>query len=128
MSSVKSLIERLPPRELMRNSASDWRSYDGIAERYDRVWSVRFETVARRIWTLLNPRIGVNVLDIGTGTGIILKILKESSPQPHLIVGCDRSGEMLEQAKAHVPGFRGFVADATALPIPTETFDIATAS
>ena len=50
---------------------SDWRSYDEIAERYDRVWSARFEAVARHIWALMSPRASDKLLDIGTGTGIV---------------------------------------------------------
>jgi len=65
---------------------SDWRGYDAIADRYDRMWSTRFEAVARRIWTLLPVRIGADVLDIGAGTGIVLKVLTEMNPKVGTIV------------------------------------------
>ena len=45
----------------------DWRSYDEIAERYDRVWSARFQAVARHIWALMPPRAGDRKLDIALG-------------------------------------------------------------
>jgi ubiquinone/menaquinone biosynthesis C-methylase UbiE len=109
-------------------NTSEWQGYDAIAERYDRVWSTRFESVARRIWTLIPVRFGAAVLDLGCGTGIVTRILTELNRQPRLIVGCDRSPRMLNQALLHVPELRACIGDATALPISTATFDIVTAS
>ena len=88
----------------------DWRSYDEIAERYDRVWSARFQAV------------------VGTGTGIVPRALAEVAQAPGLMVGCDRSAGMLLQARAQVAGLRVLVGDATALPFESENFDLATAS
>jgi len=107
---------------------SDWRSYDEIAERYDRVWSARFEAVARHIWALVPHRAGDKVLDIGTGTGIVPMALGEVAQAPSLVVGCDLSAGMLLRARARVAGLCVLVADATALPFRGESFDLATAS
>ncbi len=106
---------------------TDWRSYDAIAERYDQAWSATFEAVARRIWGLIPPNGGRRVLDIGTGTGIVLRTLSVVSPADRLMVGCDRSVGMVQRA-ARLAGVRILVADATALPFPGESFDVATAS
>jgi ubiquinone/menaquinone biosynthesis C-methylase UbiE len=106
----------------------DWRSYDEIAERYDRVWSARFEAVARHIWALMPPQAGDKVLDIGTGTGIVPRTLSEAAQASGLMVGCDRSAGMLLRARAQVVGLRVLVGDATALPFQDESFDLATAS
>ena len=106
----------------------DWRSYAEIAERYDRVWSARFQAVARHIWALMPPRAGDRKLDIGTGTGIVPRALAEVAQAPGLMVGCDRSAGMLLQARAQVAGLRVLVGDATALPFESENFDLATAS
>jgi ubiquinone/menaquinone biosynthesis C-methylase UbiE len=61
-----------------------------IAERYDTVWSARFEAVARQIGVLVPARIGDKVLHIGTGTGIVARILTEVAPKVGLMVACDR--------------------------------------
>ncbi|MBI1984123.1 MAG: methyltransferase domain-containing protein, partial [Acidobacteria bacterium] len=106
----------------------DWRSYDGIAEPYDRVWSARFEAVARHLWALMPPRPGDKVLDIGTGTGVVPMTLCEGGQKPGLIVGCDRSAGMLLRARNRLPGLRVLVADAGALPFGGESFDLVTAS
>lgn len=106
----------------------DWRSYDGIAECYDRLWFARFEAVARRIWELVPLKAGDKVLDIGTGTGIVARTLCEVAQAPGLTVGCDRSPGMLLRARASVVGLRAVVAEATALPFRDGSLDLATAS
>lgn len=107
---------------------ADWRSYGEIAERYDRVWSARFEVVARHIWALIPPNDGDKVLDVGTGTGIVPRTLSEVAQASGFRVGCDRSAGMLLRARAQGVGLHVLVADATALPFRGESFDIATAS
>lgn len=109
-------------------AVGDWRSYDNIAERYDSVWSGRFEAVARQIWALVPPHPGDKVLDIGTGTGIVLRSLAEVAPGAGLTVGCDRSAMMLLRARRRAAGVRVLAADATALPFRDESFHLATAS
>ena len=106
----------------------DWRSYETIADHYDRVWSARFEVVARRLWALVPPEARDKVLDIGTGTGIVARTLPEAAQASGLIVGCDRSVSMLLRARAQVAALRVLAADATALPFRGESFDLATAS
>ena len=73
----------------------DWHSYDAIAEHYDRAWSARFETVARHIWARVPLNVGDAVLDIGTGTGIALRVRSELARTAKLAIGCDRSIAML---------------------------------
>jgi ubiquinone/menaquinone biosynthesis C-methylase UbiE len=106
----------------------DWRSYDEIAERYDRVWSARFETVARHIWARVPVNAFDRVLDIGTGTGVVPRIRLQIAGPAGLIVGCDRSAAMLERARGQAAGLHVLVADATTLPLRDESFDVATAS
>ena len=107
---------------------SDWRSYDEIAVRYDRVWSSRFESVARHIWALMPPRASDKLLDIGTGTGIVPMAARELAQAPRLTVGCDRSTGMLRRAMARVGTLRVLMAEATNLPFRDGSFDLATAS
>lgn len=112
----------------LEGTVSDWRSYDDIADRYDRLWSPRFEAVARAIWALVPPRPSDSIVDIGTGTGIVPMTLEKVSQTSRLAVGCDRSVGMLLRAKARVPRLRVLVADAAALPFRGESFNLATAS
>lgn len=112
----------------MNEGTGDWRSYDEIAERYDRVWSIRFEAVARHIWALVPPRTGDSLLDIGTGTGIVPRTLYELGHKPSLVAGSDRSVGMLARARGRLPELAPIAADACALPFASGTFDMATAS
>jgi ubiquinone/menaquinone biosynthesis C-methylase UbiE len=105
-----------------------WQSYDDIAERYDRIWSSRFEAVARHIWSYIPPSADQTLLDIGTGTGIVPQTRYELVPAPRLAVGCDPSAGMLSRARFRVPRLGVTLADATVLPFRDETFDVATAS
>ena len=106
----------------------DWRSYAEIAERYDRVWSVRFEAVARQIWARVPVSAGDPLLDIGTGTGVVLRIREELAGAVGLMVGCDLSPAMLKRARSRVAGLCVLIADATAMPLRDESFGVATAS
>ena len=110
------------------NLVHDWRSYSEIAGRYDRVWSGRFETVARQIWTRVRLNAGDRLLDLGTGTGVVPRTRPVAAGATGLMVGCDRSSAMLERACSRVPGLRVLVADATAMPLQDESFDVITAS
>lgn len=103
---------------------ADWRSYDAVAHRYDQVWGARFREVAAGVAELMPRPPGARVLDVGTGTGIVAEAL---APAGAVLAGCDRSREMLLRARARVPGLSAAVADATALPFRSGTFDAVTA-
>src|SRR2546426_2613588 len=108
---------------------SDWRSYDQIANDYDRIWATRFEPVARAMAGLMPAGCApVALLDIGTGTGIVPAIFSETFKTLRNIAGCDISLGMLQRAKTRLADLRAVAADASALPFKNETFDLVTAS
>src|SRR2546426_10323247 len=80
---------------------SDWRSYDQIANDYDRLGATRFEQVARAMAGMMPADCAPGaLLDIGTGTGIVPAIFSEIFKTLHNIAGCDTSISMLQRAKA----------------------------
>ncbi len=107
---------------------TDWRSYNQIARRYDAVWGSRFEAVAQQIWTLIRPAAGANILDLGTGTGIVPRGLGRRVDRLGSVVACDRSLEMLSVARAGLPKLRVLAADLLALPFRPASFEVVTAS
>lgn len=90
----------------------DWRSYDAIAETYDRTWAPRLETVARYLLALSAPAESARLLDVGTGTGALVRALGEELPSA---TGCDLSFSMLRHARRHLSELRPVMADATQL-------------
>ena len=107
---------------------TDWSSYDNIAARYDDVWGSRFEAAARFLSERVPLARGASVLDIGTGTGIVLHALGSQAWEGSRLTGCDRSTGMIRRARSRLPAGRFVAADATTLPFRDSTFDAATAS
>lgn len=62
------------------------------------------------------------VLEIGTGTGMLIPLLREASPAAR-VLSIDLAHEMLRRARARCPDAWLIQADAHALPFPTRTFD-----
>jgi ubiquinone/menaquinone biosynthesis C-methylase UbiE len=109
-------------------TSRDWSSYDTIADRYDDVWGGRFEAVAAFLCERIPLPGPVSVLDIGTGTGIVLRAMAGKSPVGSRLTGCDRSIGMIRVARARLPAGRFVGADALALPFRGGSFDLVTAS
>lgn len=107
---------------------TDWSSYDNIALRYDDVWGSRFEAVARFIWERVPLTKAASVLDIGTGTGIVLQALGSRALEGSRLTGCDGSTRMIQVARGRIPGARFVAGDAMTLPFRDSSFEAATAS
>lgn len=106
----------------------DWRSYDAIADAYARVWSPRFETLAKHLLALAPPLEGLRLLDLGTGTGAVASALGDRLANLRTVVGCDLSRPMLIRARRGLPELRVLVTDVGRLPFRRSSFDLATAN
>ncbi len=99
--------------------------WDRVARVYDlQRW---LEKPALRVAiSLADPRSDDSVLDIGTGTGALLRELAASGARPEKVVGVDASTRMLERARpAELPGeWRLEQADARKLPFGDESFSL----
>ena len=69
---------------------------------------------------------GERLLDVGTGTGAVLRELARREPRPGEAVGVDVSGKMLARVPDLPPGWRLERADARRLPFPDASFEVAT--
>ena len=107
---------------------SDWRSYDTVAEAYERIAAPRFQIVARHLLTLAGPKPGARLLDLGTGTGAVPAAAGEMRARPGTVVGCDLSPDMLARARSVVPLLRAVRADVLGLPFQDGSFDLVTAN
>lgn len=102
--------------------ASNW---DRLAARYGA--QERFEE--RAIDTALRlaaPASGERLVDLATGTGLLLRRLAMRDPRPAEAVGIDRSAGMLARVGALPAGWSVLRADARAVPLPGGCADVVT--
>ncbi len=70
-----------------------------------------------------NISAGDNILDIGSGTGILIPIIKKYNPA--CIYACDLSEKMLEQLQKNYPYVKTFLADICDLRLPDSSVGVA---
>jgi ubiquinone/menaquinone biosynthesis C-methylase UbiE len=99
----------------------DWRTYDSVADVYDRVHAPHFADPARDLVAALAIHDGERVLDLGTGTGVGAE---EVARAGGTAVGVDRSVAMLATGKRERPGVVVAAAEAIDLPFGGGTFDV----
>jgi ubiquinone/menaquinone biosynthesis C-methylase UbiE len=108
-----------PPRR-----DADWRSFDGVAETYDRTRArAHAEPAADVVAALGSPTEG-SILDVGTGTGVLASAAREAGWKR--VVGVDRSLPMIRLAAGR--GVRVAVADVVDLPFSDSRFDAVAAA
>jgi SAM-dependent methyltransferase len=99
-----------------------WQSGSGY-ESYIGRWS---RPVGRRFIAWLEPRAGLDWLDVGCGTGALTAIVLEAA-EPGSVVGIDPSSGFIEHARSLIgdPRVRFFVGDAQQLPVEDASADVA---
>lgn len=99
---------------------SDWRSYDGVAQTYQRVHAPRLAEVARDLIELAGIGPGDRVLDVGSGTGAAAGEAESAGAR---VIGVDPSIEMLRVARDAHPKLQLAGASAVDLPFGAGAFD-----
>jgi ubiquinone/menaquinone biosynthesis C-methylase UbiE len=99
----------------------DWRSFDQVAETYARVRAPVHQAPATDLVAELGSPVEGGLLDVGTGTGVLLAAAREAGWRP--AVGVDRSMPMLERARMDEPRPVA-AADAIDLPFKDGTFGV----
>lgn len=97
--------------------------FDGRAAEYDR--SAMHRELAAAVADFADLDAVGDVLDVATGTGLVLRALRDRDPVLRL-TGIDLSGGMLEVARAELPDATLTEGDATVLPFGDDTFDLVT--
>jgi trans-aconitate methyltransferase len=99
--------------EKMREPGSEWdaKLYNA---KHDFVWKYGSDVVS-----LLEPRAGERILDLGCGTGHLTAQIAESGAQ---VTGVDRSAEMVAAARLAYPNLKFEISDARNLTF-REEFD-----
>ena len=98
----------------------DGAAYDRVAHHYDQTF--RDIRVRRPEWRWLSDAVASesHVLDLGCGTGALLRALESSGVTG---VGADVSPAMLERARAHRPDGQFVLLDGPVLPFADASFD-----
>lgn len=98
--------------------------YSGLASSYDRKWSFYIESTVRETLARLTPAPDAQMLDVGCGTGAMLRALADRYPRATLS-GIDPVPAMLAVARqrlpAHVELYAGW---AESLPFTDACFDV----
>jgi ubiquinone/menaquinone biosynthesis C-methylase UbiE len=102
---------------------NDWRSYDDVAETYERVHAPRLLEVARELVAYAQIGDGSRVLDVGTGTGVAAEAALEAGAR---VVGIDPSVAMLRVGLRERPAIPFAAAEAIDLPFRNGPFDAVT--
>lgn len=100
------------------------KEYAAQARDYDRTWSFYIEATTQETLKRLPVSAGTSVLDVGCGTGELLRRLRAKYPQAAL-AGLDPVEEMLAIARGKLAGSEDLrIGYADALPWPAASFDI----
>lgn len=112
----------MPPPS--NNTGPAIRAYRKLASRYDRRWSFYIDASLRETLARIDLRPAESLLDVGCGTGVLLKSLSASVPNAKL-AGSDPSPEMLEIARGRLS--KEVIlkqCGAEALAFPDESLDV----
>ncbi len=97
--------------------------FDGRAPTYDE--SAMHRALAAAVAAFVDLD-GVDaVLDVATGTGLVLRALRDRGFTGS-VTGVDLSPGMIDEARHHLSDAALIVADATRLPLPDASFDLVT--
>ncbi len=108
-----------------RNNPEDavQKEYARLAPDYDERWSFYVEASLHETLKRIKIEQGQSVLDVGCGTGVLLKTLADTYPDVAL-AGVDLTREMLAVARKRLPkAVRLEQAGAEKLPFDDESFD-----
>jgi SAM-dependent methyltransferase len=97
-----------------------WKSYDSVADAYDRLTPPLFGPLARDLIALLDPPVAGLVLDAGTGTGVAAEAAASAIGERGAVVGVDPSLRMLGLARHRTQRLAAGVCPG--LPFPDRTF------
>lgn len=104
------------------------KQYDRLARRYEARWQHYVQASVRETLARVDLRPGVRLLDIGCGTGALLREVAQRAPDVPA-VGIDVSHQMLGVARADLASpSRLLQADVHRLPLQEGTFDVVVSS
>ncbi len=101
-------------------------TWDALSRRYDRQLWLERSAVATAL-CLVAPAVNERLVDVGTGTGEVLRQLARRSIVPREVTGIDASRAMLARVGPLPPGRLLRVRDVRALDLPDASFEVLSA-
>ena len=100
------------------------KEYAAQARDYDRTWSFYIEATTRETLKRIPMSANARVLDVGCGTGELLRRLRAKYPDA-VLAGLDPVAEMLDVAREKLSGREDLrIGYADSLPWPAGSFDV----
>lgn len=98
----------------------DWNSLSAVYDHQG--WLER--RALRMALELADPQPDDDVLDVGAGTGLLMRMLAQQPSPPRRVVGVDSSAGMLSRAPDLPSGWQLVIGDARSLPFAAASFDV----
>ncbi|MEX2275861.1 MAG: methyltransferase domain-containing protein [Actinomycetota bacterium] len=105
-----------------------WRSYDDVAEIYERVHAPRTGLVGVDLVGYAGTSPGIRTLDVGTGTGVTAEAAAAIVEPDGSAIGVDVSVPMLRVGRTTRPALPFVAGEAIDLPFRSGVFDVVTAN
>ena len=96
--------------------------FDGIVHRFEPPLPEGVPERLERIVASAAISAGEVVLDVGTGTGILVPLIQRY--RPGCIYACDLSSKMLDQLQDNYAGIQTVLADVRDLALPAQSLDV----
>ena len=104
--------------------------FDNIAENWDEKFCTpELITFLKRLVPVFGLKLGQRILDVGTGTGVLIPFLSEAVGPTGLIIAIDYAEKMVKVCRSkhsHIRNFTIKLQDVEELEIPSESFDAIT--
>jgi ubiquinone/menaquinone biosynthesis C-methylase UbiE len=110
----------------MKQETDDVREFNRRSATYDSSWEqwLFFDRLQRAVLGLVESEVNPeSVLDVGCGTGRLLRKAGERWPNSRLI-SVDPAGGMIEKARLLMPNATFYVSMAESLPLPDASVDL----
>ncbi len=100
-------------------------TWDELATRYAGQECLEARAIEAAL-RLADPRLQDRVVDLATGTGLLLRALEARDPRPATVTAVDRSAGMLAQVGRLPDQWRVIRGDARCVPLPDGAADVVT--
>ncbi|CAB5108026.1 hypothetical protein D3OALGA1CA_1851 [Olavius algarvensis associated proteobacterium Delta 3] len=115
-------FKTLDEKEIQRLNRIQRERFDELVERFEPPLPEGVPERLSRIVAAAGIRNGEVVLDVGTGTGILVPLLQ--SYRPGRIYACDLAGKMLKRLRKNYPGVETILSDVRDLTLPDARIDV----